>query len=57
MRSYVTLAATALLATGILVPASSAQSAPSTEQITKSLTFPDQPTPHEPWYSPCTVLG
>jgi outer membrane protein OmpA-like peptidoglycan-associated protein len=46
MRSHVTLAATALLATGILAPAvGSAQSAPSTEQIIKSLTFPDQPSP------------
>jgi OmpA-OmpF porin, OOP family len=46
MRSHVTLAATALLATGILAPAiGSAQSGPSTEQIIKSLTFPDQPSP------------
>jgi OmpA-OmpF porin, OOP family len=45
MRSDVILAATALLATGILAPAiGSAQSAPSTEQIIKSLTFPDQPS-------------
>ena len=46
MRSHVTLAATALLATGILAPAiGSAQSGPSTEQIIKSLTPSDQPSP------------
>jgi OOP family OmpA-OmpF porin len=46
MRSYVILVVTALLATVILAPAiGSAQSGPSTEQIIKSLTFPDQPSP------------
>jgi outer membrane protein OmpA-like peptidoglycan-associated protein len=45
MRCHATLVATALLATGILAPAiSSAQSAPSTEQIIKSLTPSDQPS-------------
>ena len=44
MRSHAMLAATALLATGILAPATGfAQSGPSAEQIIKSLTPPDQP--------------
>jgi OOP family OmpA-OmpF porin len=46
MRRHVTLAITALLATGILAPAiGSAQSGPSAEQIIKSLTPSDQPFP------------
>jgi OmpA-OmpF porin, OOP family len=45
MRSNVTLAATALLATGILAPViGSAQSVPSTERIIKSLTPTSPPS-------------